>query len=158
MKWKRFLVVLVCLGISAWAQANPPSGKAAGKPGAGAKGTASKIEALSRKAWEAFKAKDKDAYSKLLTDDFTGLEIDGKGPRNKTAGVAEAESYQINNYEISGFKTTSLGPNAALATYTVNANAVIDGKPVQEKFDVGEVWVKRDGDWKQLYYQESKRE
>jgi len=152
------LICVVFLGAAAWAQANPPQAKAAAKPSAATPKSSSNLEALTRKGWDLFKAKDKAGYGKLLADEFTSVEADGKGPRDKNAAVAEAETFQINSYTISDYKTTSLGPNAALAHYSVDVDAVIDGKPLKAKLDVGEVWAKRGGEWKEVYYQESKRE
>jgi ketosteroid isomerase-like protein len=114
------------------------------------------IESKVREAWQDFKAKKADAYAALLDDDFTGVEIDGKGPHDKKASVAEVTAGTLNSYSLNDLKVIALGANSALATYTASTDGTMpDGKIVHGTVAVTEVWVKRAGSWKSLRYHES---
>jgi ketosteroid isomerase-like protein len=114
------------------------------------------VESKIREAWQDFKAKKTDAYAALLDDDFTEVEIDGKGPHDKKASVAEVEAGTLNSYSLNDLKVIALGANSALATYTANTDGKMpDGKIVHGTVAVTEVWVRRAGNWKNLRYHES---
>ena len=114
------------------------------------------VESKIREAWQDFKEKKADAYAALLDDDFTAVEIDGKGPHDKKASVAEVTAGTLNSYSLKDLKVIPLGPNAALATYTVNADGIMpDGKIVHSTIAATDVWVRRAGNWKNLRYHES---
>jgi len=116
----------------------------------------SAVENKIREAWQDFKAKDADAYAALLDDDFTAVEIDGQGPHDKNFCVAEVRAGTLNSYSLKDLKVIPLGANAALATYTVNADGIMpDGKIVHSTIAATDVWVKRAGNWKNLRYHES---
>src|SRR5262249_36020304 len=64
--------------------------------------------------WEAFKNKDKKAYSDLLADDFMAIEDDTQGMRDKYHAVGEIERSVVANYNLFAFQVLPLNPNAAL--------------------------------------------
>jgi ketosteroid isomerase-like protein len=114
------------------------------------------VESIIREAWQDFKAKRADAYAALLDDDFTEVEIDGKGPHDKKASVSEVTAGTLNRYSLNDLKVIALGANSALATYTANTDGTMpDGKIVHGTVAVTEVWVRRAGKWKNLRYHES---
>ncbi|HXY08070.1 MAG TPA: nuclear transport factor 2 family protein [Terriglobales bacterium] len=105
--------------------------------------------------WEALKAKDKKAYGDLLADDFEGVEVDGRGERTKSQAVNEVADENVSKYTLWGLKVTPLGPNAAFVTYEVTMEFPPKSVLRYSRVLVGEVWVKRDGQWKELHYQET---
>lgn len=113
------------------------------------------MEANVKAEWEAFKNKDKKAYSDLLAEDFVGVEDDNDGQRAKWKAVREIDVSVINSYNVFALKVLPLNPNAALVTYELTMifppKAVVRFKRVL----VSEIWVKRDGQWKERYYQET---
>jgi ketosteroid isomerase-like protein len=114
------------------------------------------VENKIREAWRDFKEKKTDAYAALLDEDFTAIEIDGKGPHDKKASVAEVTAGILNSYSLNDLKVVALGANSALATYTANTDGTMpDGKIVHGTVAVTEVWVRRAGKWKNLRYHES---
>src|SRR5580700_2595190 len=48
--------------------------------------------------WEAIKNKDKKAYGDLLADDYEGVEVDGRGERNKIQAVNEMPEQNVFSY------------------------------------------------------------
>lgn len=113
------------------------------------------MEANVKAEWEAFKNKDKKAYSDLLAEDFVGVEDDNDGQRAKWKAVREIDVSVVNSYNLFALKVLPLNPNAALVTYELTMifppKAVVRFKRVL----VSEIWVKHDGRWKERYYQET---
>lgn len=116
----------------------------------------SAVEQKVREAWQDFKDKKTDAYAALLADDFTAIEIDGKGPHGKRASVSEVAAGTLNSYTLNDLKVIPLGTNAALATYTAKVEGTMpDGKQVRSTVAATDVWVRQASEWKNLRYHES---
>src|ERR1039458_3399993 len=69
------------------------------------------FEAKIKAEWDALKNKDKKAYSELLTDDYEGVEADGRGERNRIQAINEVPAGNVHNYTFFGFRVTPLGPD-----------------------------------------------
>jgi ketosteroid isomerase-like protein len=117
---------------------------------------ASLLESKIRASWEAFKKRDKKAYGEFLTDDYVAVEADGEGARNKMHMLRESESSMMTEYALSFFKVTPFSPDAAFVRYEAFFRFPPKSAFPFEKVYVGEVWVKRDGQWKSLHYQETR--
>lgn len=106
--------------------------------------------------WEAIKHKDQKAYGEFLTDDFIGVEADREGERYKWKALSELQESAVTDYTLSFLKVTPLCSEAAFVRYEVFIKFPPKSAVPFEKILVGEVWVKRDGQWKVLHYQETK--
>lgn len=105
--------------------------------------------------WEALKHKDKRGYADLLADDYEGVEVDGRGERNKIQAVNELADTNVYNYTLWGFKQIPLGPDAALVIYEVTMQFPPKAQIRYSRVYISEIWVKRAGQWKELHYQET---
>jgi hypothetical protein len=105
--------------------------------------------------WEALKNKDKKTYAELLADDYQGVEVDGRGERNKIQAVNELADTNVYNYTLWGFKLVPLGPEAALVIYEVTLQFPPKAQVRYSRVYISELWVKRAGQWKELHYQET---
>ncbi len=105
--------------------------------------------------WEALKNKDKKAYGELLADDYQGVEVDGRGERNKIQALNEIADTNVFNYTLWGYKLIPLGPDAAFAIYEVNLQFPPRSVVRFSRVYITELWVKRAGEWKELHYQET---
>ncbi len=143
-------IAAICLGMIAAASAQEM------KPMTAAKPSASALEANVRKSWEQFKTKDKVGFAAGLALGYHAVEDDGEGSRDAKAEVAEIDDFALSQYTLTKFHVTSLGAGSALVTYTAEYSGTADGQPVHDKIAVGEIWVKRGGDWKELYSQDTK--
>jgi hypothetical protein len=102
-------------------------------------------------------AKDPQALGELLTDDFVAVEVDNEGTRTKEQLLREIAQPVFSDYAISRFDSQSLGPDAELTTYEVFLHFLPGGQQVRYvRLYASEIWVKRDGSWKALHYQETK--
>jgi hypothetical protein len=145
--------------LCALAQQPATPGKAESKPSGSAspqKGLDALLESKIRASWAAFKIRDKKAYGEFLADDYQAVEADGEGARNKQHMLRESESSMMTEYSLSFFKVTPFGPDAAFVRYEAFFRFPKGSTFPFEKVYVGEIWVKRNGDWKSLHYQETR--
>ena len=106
--------------------------------------------------WEALKNKDKKAYADLLADDYQGVEVDGRGERNKIQAINEVNDQNVFNYTLWGFKVIPLSGDSAFVIYEVTMQFPPGAQIRYSRVYIGEVWVKRGGAWQELHYQETR--
>jgi hypothetical protein len=114
------------------------------------------LDAKIKAEWEAIKNKDQKAYGDLLTEDFVAVEADGGGERYKWKVLSELQNSVVMDYTLSFLKVTTLCSDAAFARYEVFIKFPPKSTVRFEKILVGETWVRRDGQWKALHYQETR--
>jgi hypothetical protein len=115
----------------------------------------SMFEAKVKAEWEALRNKDKKAYAELLADDYQGVEIDGRGERNKIQSVNELAETSAFNYTLERLKLMPLGEDAVFVIYEVTMQFPPNAAVRYSRVYIGELWVKRAGQWKTLHYQET---
>jgi len=159
---KPVILAWICLLVP-WAaaprQATPPgtaSSAAAPSKSATPADLPALLESRIRASWAAFKNRDKKAYGDFLADDYVAVEADGDGARNKQHMLRESEASMMTDYTLSFFKVTPLGPDAAFVRYEAFFRFPPKSAVQFEKVYITEVWVKRDGQWKSLHYQETR--
>jgi len=113
------------------------------------------FESRVRAEWEALKNKDKKVYSELLADDYEGVEEDGKGERNRIQAINEVPQSNVFDFTLWGFRVTPIGPDAAFVIYEVTMQFPPQSVIRYSRVYVSELWIKQNGDWKVLHYQET---
>jgi hypothetical protein len=94
--------------------------------------------------WEGWKNQDPAPNNSIIADDFNSLWPDGS--RHIGRPTAQQMSEQpITGYKLSQFRVVPVGADAALVTYF--ADIKTPGDNVEHHMAVGEVWVKRNGQW-----------
>jgi hypothetical protein len=106
--------------------------------------------------WEALKNKDKKSYAELLADDYQGVEVDGKGERNKIQSINELAEANPFNYTLWGYKLIPLGADAELVVYESTLQFPPKAQVRFSRVYISEIWIKRAGQWKELHYQETR--
>jgi hypothetical protein len=114
------------------------------------------LDARIKAEWQAIKDKDQKAYGDLLTEEYVAVEADGGGERYKWKALNELQQSTVADYALSFLKVTPLCPDAAFARYEVFIKFPAKSTVPFEKILVGEIWVKREGQWKALHYQETR--
>ena len=114
------------------------------------------LDAKIKAEWQAIKNKDQKAYGELLTDDYVAVEADGGGERFKWKALSELQQSAVTDYTLSFLKVTTLCTNAAVVRYEVFIRFPPKSAVPFEKILVGEVWVKRERQWKAMHYQETR--
>jgi len=113
------------------------------------------FDAKIKAEWEAIKNKDKKAYGELLADDYQGVEVDGRGERTKLQAVSELGSWNVFNYTLFGLKVIPAGPDAVLVIYESTIQFPPKSPVRYSRVYISELWTKRDGQWKEVHYQET---
>ena len=113
------------------------------------------LEAKVRAAWAAFKQKDKEGYAKFLTDDFQAVEADGEGERTRLHVLREVEHCMYTDYLLQFFQVQPIGPDAAFVTYESSMQFPKGSALRFRRVFIGELWAKRNGEWKMMRYQET---
>ena len=113
------------------------------------------FEAKIKVEWEALKHKDKKAYGELLSDDYQGVEVDGRGERNKIQAINEVAETNVYNYTLFGFKLIPAGPDSALVIYEVTMEFPPKAQVRYSRVYISELWTKSAGQWKEVHYQET---
>jgi hypothetical protein len=158
----RHCVILSCLaGLTAVTLAQEPAtqpkaGEA--KPSASASAQSDLKEMFQGKVkaeWEALKNKDRKEYAELLADDYQGVEVDGRGERNKIQSLNELADENVFNYTLWGFKVTPLGPDAAMVIYEVTMQFPPRAQVRYSRVYITEIWMRGAGQWQILHYQET---
>lgn len=150
-------IILFCtLCIASVAQAQNPA--LAGKSTVSASDDSalkSMFESKIKVEWEALKNKDKKTYGELLADDYQGVEVDGRGERNKIQAINELVETNVFNYSLFGFKVIPLQSDAALVIYEVTMQFPPKAQVRYSRVYISELWMKRSGQWKEVHYQET---
>jgi len=114
------------------------------------------LDAKINAEWQAIKSKDPKAYGDLLREEYVAVEADGGGERYKWKALQELQQSAVADFTLSFLKVTPLCPDAAFARYEVFIKFPPKSTVRFEKVLVGEIWVKREGQWKALHYQETR--
>jgi Domain of unknown function (DUF4440) len=158
---RNFLVFACVVGVTALAAAQQPApqsnsgeGRQSGSVSADS-ALKDMFEAKIKAEWEAIKNKDKKAYGELLADDYQGVEVDTQGERTKIQALSELQNGNVFNYTMWGFKFIPLCSDAAFVIYEVTLQFPPRSVVHFSRVYITELWVKRDGQWKELHYQET---
>ena len=127
-----------------------PPGYAAAEPK-----LADMLEANVRAAWQAFKNRDKAGYAKFLAENFQAVEADGNGERPASHILLEVERSMYTDYLLQLFQVQQLGSNYAFLTYESTMQFPQGSATRFRRVFVGELWTRREGEWKLMRYQET---
>jgi len=155
---REYFVFLCVAGLMSGALGQQPAGLGKTSPSSGASAESKlrdMFEAKIKVEWEALKHKDKKAYAELLADDYQGVEIDGRGERNKIQAVNELAETNVFNYTLFGFKLIPAGPDAVLVIYEVTMEFPPKAQVRYSRVYISELWTKNAGQWKEVHYQET---
>jgi len=144
-------VALMLGGLVLGQQSQNPASKSSSSPD-----LTNLLDARIKAEWQAIKNKDQKAYGDLLADEFVAVEADGNGERYKWKAQSELQQSAVSDYTLSFLKVTPLCEDAAFARYEVFIRFPPKSTVPFEKLLVGEIWVKREGQWKALHYQETR--
>jgi hypothetical protein len=150
----RLLSIAACLLLLVALEVQGQSAGAA--TGHGGNTAANVLETKIRKAWQDYKNGDKKAFAAIFADGFAEVTNDAEGPLGKDAELAEMDHFHLAGFELKDFKYTPIGTGGALMTYTAEYSGSYDNAPLNMRAMYGEVWVKRGGEWKVLWVQETK--
>jgi ketosteroid isomerase-like protein len=94
--------------------------------------------------WEAWKNQDAASNNAIIAEDFNSFWPDGSRHIGKPTAQQMSEQ-PITGYKLSQLRAVPVGADTALVTYF--ADVKTPGNDVEFHMAVGEVWVKRNGQW-----------
>lgn len=95
--------------------------------------------------WDAFKARNYDAFASYLTSDF--IETEADGVYDKAGSVKGVQNLDASKAVLSDWKTVKFDDDASLVTYTFKMPGM---KPDTEYHS--SIWVNRNGKWQGLFH------
>jgi uncharacterized protein (TIGR02246 family) len=115
---------------------------------------AQEVEKAVRRLNEAFRDRNAEVINRLMTDNHLSITPYG-GVQNKADQLRTLPDLKLTEYVTGAVKVLPLGKEAALVTYPVTMKGTYKGKAVAPKSHVSSVWVRREGQWTELSYQET---
>jgi hypothetical protein len=94
--------------------------------------------------WDTWKNRDAASNNPVIADDFQAISAHGLLRTGKPTAQRMAEQ-SITDYKLSELRVAPVGADTALATYF--AKVKTPGEIAEFRVAVGEVWIKRNGQW-----------
>ena len=116
---------------------------------------ADSLVTLERQSWDAWQKRDGKFFESFLSVDH--VEVGFGGIADKTTvvtGVASAACV-VRSYSVEGFKVAMLDAHTALLTYKARQDTLCAGKLVPSPVWVSSLYLKRDGRWLNVFYQQT---
>ena len=114
----------------------------------------SKIIALDKLGWQAWKNNDPSWFEKNTTEGFISISSDGTSTKAEVV-KATATDCKVASYSLANFKFFMLDKNAVLLTYTATQDAVCGGKKAPTNLQVAVNYVNRGGKWLEAMYMQA---
>lgn len=112
------------------------------------------IVALEKRAFEAWKNKDKKFFEEHMAEDGQYLDPNGVGAKAQYVQAIIENNCTVNTYSLDNTKVTMLGKDAALLTYRYTHDVMCGGKPEASPLWASTIYVKRGGEWLIAFHQE----
>jgi uncharacterized protein (TIGR02246 family) len=112
------------------------------------------IVALEKRAFEAWKNKDKRFFEEHMAEDGQYLDQNGVGGKAQYVQVIIDNNCTVNGYALDKTKVTLLSKDVALLTYRYTYDIVCGGKPEAGPLWASTTYVRRGGKWLIAFHQE----
>lgn len=110
---------------------------------------------LEKQSWKAWKDHDGKFFENFLSDDHVELGFGGASDKKQVvAGVASGEC-EVRDYSLDSFALRMLGREAAILTYHETQETTCHGIAVPSPCWVSSLYMKRDGRWLNVFYQQT---
>ena len=115
------------------------------------------VEAQIKVLNDAFKdGGDASKLKTLMSEDHLAFTPWG-GTQTREQQIQTLAELKLSVYEPGPLRIVPLGKDGAVVTYTLKPKGTFRGKAVPTNSLVSAVWVRRDGKWLELHYQETAR-
>ncbi|HYT95563.1 MAG TPA: nuclear transport factor 2 family protein [Gemmataceae bacterium] len=104
---------------------------------------------------EAFAKQDAEAIKRLTTADHFAITGYYGGAQTRDEQLKSLKDLKLTEYKAGKLKVTLLGKDAALVTYPLSLKGTFQGKTVPWRNFASAVWVRREGQWREAFYQET---
>jgi ketosteroid isomerase-like protein len=125
----------------------------AGGPGGGT--AVKEVEKALASLNEAFAKQDAAAIKRLTTADHVAVTGYYGGPQTRDEQLKSLKDLKLTEYAAGKVTVKLLGKDAALVTYPLTLKGTFQGKAVPARNFASAVWVRREGRWREAFYQET---
>jgi uncharacterized protein (TIGR02246 family) len=112
------------------------------------------IVALEKRAFEAWKKKDREFFEDHMSEAGQYLDLNGVGGKGQYVKAIIDNNCTVSNYSLDNTKVTMLSKDVALLTYRYAHDVVCGGNREASPLWASTVYVKRDGKWLIAFHQE----
>jgi uncharacterized protein (TIGR02246 family) len=112
------------------------------------------IVALEKRAFEAWKNKDKKYFEENMSEDGQFLDLNGVGAKAQYVKAIIENNCTVGTYALDNTKVTTISKDVALLTYRYSHDAVCGGNPEVSPIWASTMYVKRGGKWLIAFHQE----
>src|SRR5262249_15744052 len=109
---------------------------------------------MEKRSWEATKKKDIEALRKLCANDYVAIISDGSR-LTFDEFIALFPLFEVKSYAMSDVRVLSIGPDVGIVVYKAKTQTILLGMTVKEETQNSSTWVRRDGEWRNVHYQET---
>lgn len=114
----------------------------------------SDIIAREKSSWDAIKKKDWDGFGKMLASDY--VEVLDDGVHDKAASIASLKDFELTDVTYADWKMIPIDKDAVVITYTTTVKGTYKGTAVPTgPYRETAAYVNRNGEWVEIYYQET---
>lgn len=117
----------------------------------------SDLEAAKMELHKAFVERDVSKIRQMMTADHIAAIANHGSPLANDELLANLEAYDLTSFEISDVVITKLAPDVAQLTCNVRQSGTYNGIPLPTRAFVSEIWLQRDGQWLQQFFQSTER-
>src|SRR5260370_8809899 len=101
-------------------------------------------------AWQAFKDKKTDEFTKLLSSNFMAVYADGI--YNKQQEIDSMKKWDMKSFALSDYKLVMTDADTALVTYTVMVEGTADGQDASGNYNAASIWQMKNGGWRPIFH------
>ena len=129
-----------------------PAAKVAVKPAASVDATTDALIGIEKKAWEAWKQRDKAGVESVMAPNFVYYGDRGATARADAIKLWSEAKCEGLDYAFGDAKGLSITPDVSLVTYQADVKGKCDGNPVTPSLWVASFDTKEGNDWKNAFY------
>ena len=115
------------------------------------------LVALEKAGWTAWSKGDAQAFNDLISEDAVQAVAGGgiTAGRDKIMADVGSHGCEVEGFAFHDAKVRQLSPDIALLSYTATQDATCEGKKLPGKVYSTAVYVRKDGKWWSVNYQET---
>ncbi len=111
---------------------------------------------LERQSWEAWKNHDGKFFDSFLSDNHVEPGASGVSTKKQVVDFVRGGVCEVKSYDLKNFELHHIAGNVALLTYYETQETTCGDKPVPSPCWVSSLYVKKDGRWLNVLFQQTK--
>ncbi len=113
------------------------------------------LTALERASWEATLKDDKEFFRTYMAPEFKGFFADGT-VAGREEFIRNMDDFHLVKYSMGEVSMLRINENAVMVLYRAGFEGLHKGKPLaQSGVESSSLYVRRDGKWLEIFYQET---